>query len=109
LKDGALVTDYKLGSPHASHHFQVAVYTWAAHRVLGTSAVRARLVYLGYDPIRVDEVETDHARIGALVEAMGKSFEVEEFTARPGEVCARCEHASHCAFAVVTEKPVAQS
>jgi ATP-dependent exoDNAse (exonuclease V) beta subunit len=109
LKDGALVTDYKLGSPHASHHFQVAVYAWAVQRILGAGTVRARLVYLGYDPIRVEEVETDHARIGALVDAMAKSLESEEFTAKPGDVCATCEHRSHCAFAAVTETPVVQS
>lgn len=101
LKDGALVTDYKLGAPHDSHHFQVAVYAWAVQRVLGNMPVRTRLVYLGYDPIRVDEIDADPQRISALVEAMEKSLATEEFAAKPGEVCARCEHRSHCVFARV--------
>jgi DNA helicase-2/ATP-dependent DNA helicase PcrA len=109
LKNGALVTDYKLGAPHASHHFQVAVYAWAVHRVLGAGTVRARLAYIGYDPTRVDEVEPEHDRVGALVDAMGKSFEAGEFTAKPGEVCATCEHRVHCPFAAVRETPAAQS
>ncbi len=100
LKDGALITDYKLGLPHASHHFQVAVYAWAAERVLGTDNVRARVVYLGHDPIRVDDVETDLAPIEALVLAMGKSFASQAFEARPGAACATCAHRTHCAFAV---------
>jgi RecB family exonuclease len=99
LKDGALVTDYKLGAPHDSHHFQVAVYAWAAHRANGAEPVRARLVYLGFDPIRVDDVVTEHARIDELVGAMGKSFESGKFDATPGKVCAACEHRTHCAFA----------
>jgi ATP-dependent exoDNAse (exonuclease V) beta subunit len=99
LKDGALVTDYKLGAPHESHHFQVAVYAWAAQRAGGAEPVRARVVYLGHDPIRVDDVTLDHARIEALVAALGKSFESGEFKAKPGIVCASCEHRSHCAFA----------
>ncbi|HKW14660.1 MAG TPA: PD-(D/E)XK nuclease family protein, partial [Candidatus Krumholzibacteria bacterium] len=99
LKDGALVTDYKLGLPHASHHFQVAVYAWAAERVLGTDNVRARVVYLGHDPIRVDDVDTDSARVTALVEAMGSSFASDQFEAKPGAVCATCEHRTHCVFA----------
>ena len=109
LKNGALVTDYKLGAPHASHHFQVAVYAWAVQRVLGAETVRVRLAYIGYDPTRVDEVEPEHARIGALMDAMGKSFEAGEFTASPGEVCATCEHRTHCAFAAATETPGARS
>ncbi len=103
LKDGALITDYKLGSPHASHHFQVGVYAWAAQRILGAGSVRSRLVYLGYDPIRVDEVETDHARIGALVDALAAAMENAlvsgEFVATPGVVCATCAHRTHCSFA----------
>jgi superfamily I DNA/RNA helicase len=107
LKDGALITDYKLGSPHESHHFQVAVYAWAAYRAGGAESVRARLVYLGFDPIRVDDVETDHARIGELVDAMGKSFATGTFDAKPGIVCTSCEHRSHCEFALATETPAA--
>ncbi|HET6462420.1 MAG TPA: PD-(D/E)XK nuclease family protein, partial [Candidatus Krumholzibacteria bacterium] len=99
LKDGALVTDYKLGAPHDSHHFQVAVYAWAVQRALGNTPVRARLVYLGYDPIRVDETDPDPQRISALVEAMEKSFASEEFEAKPGEVCAECTHRSVCPYA----------
>ncbi len=102
LKDGALVTDYKLGIPHASHHFQVAVYAWAAERALGAGTVRSRVVYLGHDPIRTDDVETESARITALVEAMGRSFTEDEFPAQPGEVCMSCEHRSHCAYAATT-------
>ena len=109
LKNGALVTDYKLGAPHASHHFQVAVYAWAVQRVLGAETVRARLAYIGYDPTRVDEIEPEHARIGALMDAMGKSFEAEEFTAKPGEVCVTCGHRANCSFAAATETPAAQS
>jgi DNA helicase-2/ATP-dependent DNA helicase PcrA len=105
LKDGVLVTDYKLGAPHDSHHFQVAVYAWAAGQALGTNNVRARVVYLGHDPIRVDDVETESARVSALVEAMGKSLESGEFVAKPGGVCVTCEHRLHCAFAATTETP----
>jgi DNA helicase-2/ATP-dependent DNA helicase PcrA len=100
LKDGALVTDYKLGVPHESHHFQVAVYAWATQRALHERNTQARLVYLGHDPIRTDPVANDDARIDGLVAAMGKSFETEKFEAKPGEVCASCEHRSHCTFAV---------
>jgi len=109
LKNGALVTDYKLGAPHASHHFQVAAYAWAVQQVLGAETVRARLAYIGYDPTRVDEVEPEHARIGALMDAMGKSFGSGEFTASPGDVCATCEHRTHCAFAAATETPSGQN
>lgn len=98
LKEGALVTDYKLGAPHESHHFQVRVYAWAVQRVLGNTPVRARLVYLGYDPIRVDEIDSDPQRISTLVDAMEKSFATQEFEAKPGAVCATCEHRSHCRF-----------
>jgi hypothetical protein len=100
LKDGALVTDYKLGLPHVSHHFQVGVYAWAAGQVLGSDNVRARVVYLGHDPIRVDDVDAEPARVSALLDAMGRSLASAQFEAKPGEVCAACEHRSHCAFAL---------
>jgi len=109
LKDGVLVTDYKLGAPLDSHHFQVAVYAWAVQRATGAQSVRARLVYLGFDPIRVDNVETESERVSTLVEAMGRSFESGEFQAKPGGICAACEHRPHCAFAVVTETPDARN
>jgi len=76
------------------------VYAWAAYRATGAEGVRARLVYLGFDPIRVDDVETEPARVSALVEAMSRAFESGRFEATPGKICATCEHRSHCAFAV---------
>jgi len=95
----ALITDYKLGSPDPAHHFQVGVYAWAARRVLGRD-VRARLVYLGLDPVAVEDVKTTHEHFDALVSAMERSLESGEFEAKPGTVCAACAHRAHCEFAV---------
>ncbi|HEX6789696.1 MAG TPA: ATP-dependent DNA helicase [Candidatus Krumholzibacteria bacterium] len=95
----ALITDYKLGVASPHHHFQLVVYAWAARRILGRDA-RARLVYLGRDPVDVETVETEHARIDATVTAMEAALTSGEFEARPGEVCKACVHRAMCKFAL---------
>jgi CRISPR/Cas system-associated exonuclease Cas4 (RecB family) len=95
----ALITDYKLGSPAPEHHFQTGVYAWAARKVLGRDA-RARLVYLGLEPVDVETVETDTERFDSLVGAMERSLESGVFEAKPGKVCAGCAHRTVCAYAV---------
>jgi len=97
---GAVVTDYKLGSRSQNHHFQVSVYAWAAQRVLGHDGIRGRVVYLGHDPVRVEEVETDYHRIDAIVAAMEKALRTGDFAAQPGDVCATCPHRSVCEYSV---------
>jgi ATP-dependent exoDNAse (exonuclease V) beta subunit len=98
----ALITDYKLGAASPDYHFQVSAYAWAARKVLGRD-VRARLVYLGHDPVDVEPVTTDFARIDAAVAAMDAAFASGSFEARPGAVCAACAHRTHCEFATATE------
>jgi DNA helicase-2/ATP-dependent DNA helicase PcrA len=95
----ALITDYKLGSPSPEHHFQAAAYAWAARRILGRE-VRARLVYLGLDPVDVETVKTDHPRFDALTAAMERSLESGGFDAKPGKACATCTHRAGCEYAV---------
>jgi CRISPR/Cas system-associated exonuclease Cas4 (RecB family) len=75
------------------------VYAWAARKVLNRG-VRARLVYLGLEPVDVETVETEHERFDALVAAMERSLESGAFEAKPGAVCAACAHRSVCEFAV---------
>ena len=104
LDDGgkdALITDYKLGSPSPEHHFQTGVYAWAARKVLGRDA-RARLVYLGLEPVDVETVETNDERFDALVATMERSFESGTFNANPGAICATCAHRTVCEFAAIT-------
>jgi len=97
----ALITDYKMGSPDPEHHFQVAAYAWAAQKTLKRDA-RARLVYLGLEPVDVETVETNHERFDALAAAMERSFESGTFDANPGAICATCPHRTVCEFAAIT-------
>ena len=99
----ALITDYKLGAPSPDYHFQVGVYAWGARRVLGRD-VRARLVYLGHDPVNIDTVAVDVARVDAIVAVMDAALKSGEFEPRPGEVCRTCVHRTHCEFAVPEAK-----
>ncbi len=94
----ALITDYKMGSPDPEHHFQVAAYAWAAQKTLKRDA-RARLVYLGLEPVDVETVETNHERFDAIVAAMEHSLDSGTFEAKPGAVCATCAHRTVCEFA----------
>jgi ATP-dependent exoDNAse (exonuclease V) beta subunit len=94
----ALITDYKLGVASPHHHFQLDVYAWAARRVLGRD-VRARLVYLGHDPVDVETVTVDHDRMQALVSSLEQALTSGVFKAMPGDVCASCPHRTHCDFA----------
>jgi TPP-dependent indolepyruvate ferredoxin oxidoreductase alpha subunit len=67
--------------------------------VLGRD-VRARLVYLGHDPVDVEAVAIDHARIDVTVTAMDAALASGGFEPRPGQACAGCPHRTVCAHAV---------
>ncbi|HET6350152.1 MAG TPA: PD-(D/E)XK nuclease family protein, partial [Candidatus Krumholzibacteria bacterium] len=95
----ALITDYKLGVTEPEHHFQVAVYVWAAARVLGRDGVRGRVVYLGHDPVDVEAVTNENARIDSIVAAMDEALKMGEFAARPGKACGTCAHRTVCKYA----------
>jgi putative RecB family exonuclease len=95
----ALITDYKLGAPSPDHHFQVSVYAWAARRVLGRDRVRARLVYLGVDPVESEMVRVDHDAVDAVVVSLDAALRAGEFRPNPGGICRTCLHRIRCPFA----------
>lgn len=102
---GTVVTDYKSGRPPGHRYVaakldQVLLYA-AAWEAQGSGApVRARLLYLGTRHI---DVEADPASVAGAVgrlverwEELQRCLAGDEFTPKPGPLCAWCPYAEHC-------------
>jgi RecB family exonuclease len=97
-KDGAMITDYKVGERTDDHLRQVQAYLWATHRAGSPEPIRGRVVYLRGGGAEVLDV-TEGTDMDAITTDLDNAITSGRLDAAPGVVCAACAHRSVCAVA----------
>ncbi len=103
--DGIVVTDYKSGKTPSPRYRrarldQVLLYAAAVMAATGEMPVRARLLYLGQQPVGIDvnqsEIDGVTEKLVDTWRSINTSCSADEFEPRTGPLCGWCPYSEGC-------------